>query len=182
MPARVVVFSTFFDVSAIGRTLVGLSNRMAAAPADKFPAGARALAFAIGRSQADALRRVSRELAGPPAVTGGLGAAAAGPEPRAEPGRAGRHPARHRAGGQPHAAALSLGEGWRSGGARNELRLRLAYLGVLALKRGDVNTISFACMRSLMDRKSACNTRSGFHLFGKENSHSSLPPPCKAKA
>lgn len=44
MPARVVVFSTFFDVSAIGRTLVGLSNRMAAAPADKFPAGARALA------------------------------------------------------------------------------------------------------------------------------------------
>ena len=51
MPARVVVFSTFFDVSAIGRTLVGLSNRMAAAPADKFPAGARAPAwpFAIRR-------------------------------------------------------------------------------------------------------------------------------------
>ena len=53
MPARVVVFSTFFDVSAIGRTLVGLPNRMAAAPADKFPAGARALALAIRHSPFD---------------------------------------------------------------------------------------------------------------------------------
>ena len=115
MPARVVVFSTFFDVSAIGRTLVGLPNRMAAAPADKFPAGARAPALAIRHSEADVLRRISRELAGPPAVAGGVGAAAAGPEPRAEPGRAGRHPARHRAGGRPHAAAVSpcvsLGDG-----------------------------------------------------------------------
>ena len=125
MPARVVVFSTFFDVSAIGRTLVGLSNRMAAAPADKFPAGARALALAIRHPQADVLRRVSRELAGPPAVAGGVGAAAAGPEPRAEPGRAGRHPARHRAGGQPHAAAVSAKAEWRNGEGRAELRLRM---------------------------------------------------------
>ena len=110
MPARVVVFSTFFDAFAIGRTLVGLPNRMAAAPADKFPAGARALALAIRNSEADVLRRVSRELAGPPAVAGGVGAAAAGPEPRAEPGRAGRHPARHRARGRPHAASVSLGD------------------------------------------------------------------------
>ena len=126
MPARVVVFSTFFDVSAIGRTLVGLSNRMAAAPADKFPAGARALALAIRHPQADVLRRVSGELAGPLAVAGGVGAAAAGPEPRAEPGRAGRHPARHRAGGQSHAAAVSasLGEAeWRNGEGRAKLRL-----------------------------------------------------------
>jgi len=37
VPSRHVVFSTFFDASAIGRTLVGLRNRMAAAPPSKFP-------------------------------------------------------------------------------------------------------------------------------------------------
>ena len=37
MPSRHVLFSTFFDASAIGTTLVGLANRMAAAPTTKFP-------------------------------------------------------------------------------------------------------------------------------------------------
>ena len=37
VPSRHVVFSTFFDAGAIGTTLVGLRNRMAAAPASKFP-------------------------------------------------------------------------------------------------------------------------------------------------
>ena len=37
VPSRHVLFSTFFDVSAIGTTLVGLRNRMAAAPPSKFP-------------------------------------------------------------------------------------------------------------------------------------------------
>ena len=37
VPSRHVLFSTFFDVNAIGTTLVGLRNRMAAAPTTKFP-------------------------------------------------------------------------------------------------------------------------------------------------
>ena len=103
-------------------------RRMAAAPADKFPAGARALALAIRHPQADVLRRVSGELAGPLAVAGGVGAAAAGPEPRAEPGRAGRHPARHRAGGQSHAATMSAKAEWRNGEGRAELARQLETL------------------------------------------------------
>ena len=37
VPSRYVLFSTFFDAAAIGTTLVGLPNRIAAAPATKFP-------------------------------------------------------------------------------------------------------------------------------------------------
>lgn len=37
LPARYVLFSTFFDAAAIGTTLVGLPDRIAAAPATKFP-------------------------------------------------------------------------------------------------------------------------------------------------
>ena len=101
----------------------------------------RTPSLAIRHSQADVLRRVSRELARPPAVAGGVGAAAAGPEPRAEPGRAGRHPARHRAGGQPNAAAVSAEAEWRNGEGRAELRLRMGvwfglHAGVCGIRAG----------------------------------------------